>query len=346
MDPALAGSGSIIHANGNIGYAPVTLGATTNYYGFYAVDALDLTDALTLTAGLRVNAADIVTRDRSGMAAELNGSHGYGHVNPLAGLTYKFADAISLFGGYSEANRAPTPLELDCANPEPALPAGRLAGGRSAAGPGRGAHLSGGPARQRRALGDGKLDWSASLFRTDSDNDIVALASTIAGPRLFHQCALHPAPGRGPVSARYAAHGWSAYASYSYLDATYQFTGTLASPNNPKADANGNVTVTPGRRMPLNPANTVRAGGDVDVLDGVSLGGELAFTGSQYFDGDPVQPERQAALHRGGQPARRLAVRRTLAAVRHGGQSVRQSRRAVRRLFRSVRHHGPGHARR
>ena len=47
-------------------------------------------------------------------------------------------------------------------------------------------------------LGDGKLDWSASLFRTDSDNDIVALASTIAGPRLFHQCALHPAPGRGP----------------------------------------------------------------------------------------------------------------------------------------------------
>ena len=32
------------------------------------------------------------------------------------GLTYKFDDAISLFGGYSEANRAPTPLELDCAS--------------------------------------------------------------------------------------------------------------------------------------------------------------------------------------------------------------------------------------
>ncbi|HMH65800.1 MAG TPA: TonB-dependent receptor, partial [Rhizomicrobium sp.] len=116
-DPALAGSGSIIHSNGNLGYAPVTLGATTNYYGFYAVDALDLTDALTLTAGFRVNAADIVTRDRSGVAAELSGTHGYGHINPLAGLTYKFSDAISAFGGYSEANRAPTPLELDCASP-------------------------------------------------------------------------------------------------------------------------------------------------------------------------------------------------------------------------------------
>jgi iron complex outermembrane recepter protein len=61
----------------------------------------------------------------------------------------------------------------------------------------------------------------------------------------------------------------------------------LASPNNPEADAAGNVTVTPGRRMPLNPANTLRAGSDVDVLDDVSIGGELAFTGSQYFDGDP-----------------------------------------------------------
>ena len=53
VDPAVAGSGSIIHAKGNLGYAPVNLGGTTDYYGFYAVDALDLTDALTVTVGLR-----------------------------------------------------------------------------------------------------------------------------------------------------------------------------------------------------------------------------------------------------------------------------------------------------
>ena len=70
------------------------------------------------------------------------------------------------------------------------------------------------------------------------------------------------------------------------------------------------MTVTPGRRIPLNPANTVRAGGDVDVMDGVSLGGELAFTGSQYFDGDPSNLNAKLPVHRGGEPARRLAVRR------------------------------------
>ena len=285
VDPALAGSGSIIHANGAIGYAPVDLGATTDYYGFYAVDALDLTDALTVTAGLRVNAADIATRDRTGTAGELNGSHGYGHVNPLAGLTYKLSDRFILFGGYSEANRAPTPLELDCASAT--LPC--LLEGSLVADPPLQqvvAHSTQAGARGSAGLGDGKLDWSVSLFRTDSDNDIVALASTIAGRGFFTNVPSTQRQGVD-VSARYQTQGWSLYASYSYLDATYQFSGTLASPNNPNADSNGNVTVTPGRRIPLNPADNLRAGGDVEVMDGIRLGGELAFTGSQYFDGDP-----------------------------------------------------------
>jgi iron complex outermembrane receptor protein len=284
-DPALAGSGSILHANGAIGYAPVTMGASTSYYGFYAVDALDVTDRLTVTAGLRINAADIMTRDRSGAAPELNGSHGYGHVNPLAGLTWKFDDQISAFAGYSQANRAPTPLELDCANPNlPCLLEGALVADPPLAQVVSHSYQAG--LRGETMLGGGKLDWSASLFRTDSDNDIVALASVIAGRGYFTNV---PSTQRQGVdlTAHYAAHGWTAYASYSYLDATYQFAGTLASPNNPGADAAGNVAVTPGRHIPLNAANTLRAGSDVDVLEGLSLGGELAFTGSRYFDGDP-----------------------------------------------------------
>jgi len=285
VDPALAGSGSIIRANGNVGYAPVTLGAATDYYGFYAVDALDLTEALTLTMGLRVNAADIVTRDRSGAASELNGSHGYGHVNPLAGLTYKISEALSLFGSYSQANRAPTPLELDCADQtRPCLLEGSLVADPPLSQVVTHSYQAG--ARGRLDLADGKLDWNVSLFRTDSDNDIVALASNIAGRGFFTNVPSTQRQGVD-VSASYAQSGWSAYASYSHLDATYQFTGTLASPNNPNADASGNVVVTPGRRIPLNPADTVHAGGDVEVLEGINLGGELTFAGSQYFDGDP-----------------------------------------------------------
>jgi iron complex outermembrane receptor protein len=287
VDTSVPGAGNIIHTLGNLGYEPVTLGATTDYYGLYAVDALDLTDALTVTAGLRINAANINTRDRSGASSELNGSHGYGHVNPLAGATYKIADAISLFGGYSEANRAPTPLELDCASQtQPCLLEDSLVADPPLAQVVSHTYQAGARGTLKGLLGDDRLNWSATFFRTDSNNDIVALASTIQGRGYYTNVPLTRRQGVD-LTADYQSRGWSAYANYSYLDATYQFTGTLASPNNPNSDADGNVLVTPGRHIPVTPANTFKAGGDVTVMDGLNLGGELNYTGSQYFDGDP-----------------------------------------------------------
>ncbi len=287
VDAGVPGAGNIIHTLGNLGYAPVDLGATTDYYGLYAVDALDLTDALTITAGLRINAADISGRDRSGSASELTGSHGYGHVNPLAGLTYKFDDAVSLFGGYSEANRAPTPLELDCASQtQPCLLENALVGDPPLAQVVTHTYQAGARGALTGLSGNDRLTWGVTLFRSDSDNDIVALASTIAGRGYFTNVPLTRRQGVD-LATGFQGQGWSAYASYSYLDATYQFTGTLASPNNPSSDANGNVLVMSGNHIPMSPANTLKAGGDVTIMDGLSLGGELTFTGSRYFDGDP-----------------------------------------------------------
>jgi iron complex outermembrane receptor protein len=286
LSAGLAGAGSIIRTNGNLGYAPVTMAATTQYWGLYALDAFDITGALTMTAGLRFNSADIDTRDRSGIAPELSGNHRFSRVNPMAGLTWKLADWISAFGGYSEANRAPTPLELDCADPNlPCLLEGSLVADpplKQVV-----AHTGEAGLRGTTAAMAGTLDWSAGLFTTDSDNDIVSLASTIAGRGYFANVPLTRRRGVD-VSARFAAPGWSTFFTYSYLDATYQFTGLLASPNNPAADADGNVLVTPGRHIPLNPAHQLRAGADVQVLEGLSLGADLAVTGGQYFDGDPA----------------------------------------------------------
>lgn len=284
VDATLLGSGSIIRTNGSLGYAPVSLNGTTDYYGFYAVDALDLTEALTITAGFRGNAANIASRDRTGVAPELTGTHGYGHVNSLIGATYKFSDAITLFAGYSEANRAPTPLELDCADAtRPCLLEGSLVADPTL----KQVVAHSGEAGLRGSLrgAGGVLTWSVNLFRTDSDNDIVALASAIQGRGYFTNVALTRRQG-ADVSAHYTAERWSTYVSYSFLDATYQFSGSLASPNNPAADASGNVAVTPGRHIPLNPANSIKAGGEMELMPGLMLGGDLSFTGSQYYDGD------------------------------------------------------------
>ena len=291
VDPSLPGSGNVVHTLGNLGYAPADLGATTDYFGFYAVDALDLTKSLTITAGARINAANINTRDRSGLNAELNGSHGYSHINPLAGLTYNILDSVTLFGGYSQANRAPTPLELDCASPtQPCLLEGALVADPAL----KQVVSETSEAGLRGTLQ--KLTWSASIFRTDSTNDIVSLASTIQGRGYFANVPLTRRQGVD-LSAQYQGDGWSSHVSYSYLDADYEFTGALASPNNPRADANGNVTVTPGRHMPSNPANQLRAGGDGNILPGLALGADLVFTGSQYYDGDPANQNAKLPSH-------------------------------------------------
>ena len=297
-DPSAPGAGTIIHTMGNLGYAPVNLAATTDYYGLYAVDALDISDALTVTGGFRLNSAAISARDRSGVAAELTGAHGYSHLNPLAGVTYKVSDMVSLFGGYSEANRAPTPLELDCASAtQPCL----LEGSLVADPPLKQVVAHSAEAGLRGQVAG--LAWSASLFRTDSDNDILALASVIQGRGYFTNVPLTRRQGVD-LDAHYDAGDWSSYVSYSFLDATYQFSGALASPNNPSADADGNVAVTPGRHIPINPAHNFRAGGEMKLTPEVTLGGEFVFTGSEYFDGDQANqnsklPSRWVANVRG-----------------------------------------------
>ena len=283
-DAGIPGSGTIIHTQGNLGYAPADLAGTTTYYGLYLVDALDLTDALTVTAGFRANTAAIDTRDRSGSAPELTASHGYGHVNPLVGATFKFSDTVTLFGGYSEANRAPTPLELDCASPsQPCL----LEGSLVADPPLKQVVAHTYEAGLRGKTLAGHLSWNASLYRTDSHDDIIALASVIQGHGYYANVPETRRQG-ADLSGRYDGEGWSVHASWSWLDATYRFAGLIASPNNPMADGDGNVAVTPGRHIPMSPADQLRAGGDIGILPGLVLGGDALFTGSQYYDGDPA----------------------------------------------------------
>src|SRR5262249_29154495 len=117
----------------------------------------------------------------------------------------------------------------------------------------------------------GRLDWKAGLFRTDSFNDILQVASVIAGRGFFQNV---PESRRQGIEAlvQYAQGPWSAYLGYSLIDATFQFSGDLASPNNPKADANGNIHVTPGDHIPMIPLNQVKGGMDYAVTSAWKVG--------------------------------------------------------------------------
>jgi iron complex outermembrane receptor protein len=284
INPAIPGNGQIIHTLGNLGFIPVNLAAQNTYFGLYATDTFDVTAQLAVTLGGRLNVARIKMADRTGTAPDLNDDLTYTRLNPLAGLTYKIVPGLTFYGSYAESNRAPTPLEIGCSNPnrpcliESALvadpPLNQVVSRTYEAG-----------LRGRVPLGDGRIDWKAGAYRTDVSDDIISLASNIQGRAYFSNV---PATRRQGVEAgaTYTAPRWMLYANYSFTDATYQFSGTLASPNNPLADANGNIFVTPGNKIPAIPAHQFKTGFDFAVTPEWKFGADVAVVGSQYFVGD------------------------------------------------------------
>jgi iron complex outermembrane receptor protein len=281
---AVPGTGQIIHTGANIGFSPVDLGAVNTYYGVYVNETFDVTNRLSVSAGGRYNLAKVAMADHLGTSPDLNGNYTFSRFNPVVGLTYKILPAMTFYTGYSESNRAPTPLELGCSNPQkPCLLEGFL--------------VSDPPLQQVVAytkeiglrgdsqIAGGRYDWKLGWFRTDSSNDIINVASIIQGRGVFQNVAGTRRQGL-EAGGTYQAGPWLAYANYAFVDATYQFAGKIASPNNPSADANGDIFVTPGKQIPGIPRHQIKGGLDYAVTPAWKFGGDMIWVGSQWYVGD------------------------------------------------------------
>lgn len=264
-------------------YTPVSLNATTTYYGLYATNAFDMTDRATLTVGARLNIAAIDMEDASGVAPQLNGDYTFSRINPLVGLTYKLTPGATVYAGYSESNRAPTALELNCADPNrPCLLENSLVADPPLEQVVSHTYEAG--LRGTGKLFDGDIAWKLGIYRVDSDDDIIALASEQTGYGYYTNV---PSTRRQGVEAgvQYVNGPWKLYANYAYINATFQFSGWLASPNNPSS-IDGEVYVTPGDNMPGIPAHTLKLGADYKVTPKWTVGGDLIAASSQYYVGD------------------------------------------------------------
>jgi iron complex outermembrane receptor protein len=281
-DLFVTGTGVIIaQPDGSV--APVNLKTSNTYLGLYLTDTFDVTSALSITAGGRFNLAQIKLEDQFGTS--LNGSHQFSRFNPVVGATYKITPQLNAYAGYSEANRAPTPAELACADPaRPCLldnflvadpPLKQVVAHTYEVGL-RGS-IDAGPKQ-------GRITWNLGAFRTSSEDDIIHVASAITGRGFFQNAGSTRRQGI-EASGSYRSDRWNVYASYSYIDATFQSVLMLQSPNNPFA-VNGLITVTPGNVIPSIPAHRAKAGAEYAVFENWKLGADLIAVGGQYLRGD------------------------------------------------------------
>ncbi|HLH12252.1 MAG TPA: TonB-dependent receptor [Methylovirgula sp.] len=272
--------------------SPVALLSQNNYLGVYVLDSFDVTDRLTVNAGARFNDAQIDLNDINGTS--LTSSNNFNRINPTVGASFKITPDVAAYVNYSEANRAPTPLELGCASPtQPcqidnflvADPPLKQVVARTVEGGFKGDHhITGGPI-------PGELTWSVSLYRTENQDDIMNVPSTITGFGYFVNAGNTLRQGVD-LGATYTTANWDVYANYSYIQATFLTPVQLASPNNPNANClgpgSGIECVTPGDNLPGIPRHKFKIGFDYTVLPKWTVGADLVYESSRYYFGDEI----------------------------------------------------------
>jgi iron complex outermembrane recepter protein len=281
--PFVYGTGLFIdQPSGDV--APVGLGATTLYTGIYTTDTFDVTSRLSLTAGARFNYAQINLTDQIGNDSLLNGSHNYAHFNPMAGATFKISSNITAYGDYAVTNRAPTPLELECADPmRPCLIDNALVGDPNLQQVVTYTWEAG--LRGHFDIAKGQLNWTTGVYHALNTNDIINVASSIPGHEYFQNAGDTLRQGV-EANANYKLDRWNAYANFTYVDATFRNALTLGSPFNPFADANGNISVMPGDHLTGIPDYRFKLGAEYQITNPWKLGADLNVIGSQWLVGD------------------------------------------------------------
>jgi outer membrane receptor protein involved in Fe transport len=279
----VSGSGIFLGQSGNpVSIGPVGLRTTNQYTGLYALDTFDVTKAFAITVGGRFNDARISLQDEIGAA--LNGNETFDRFNPIIGGTYKITSGLTAYAGYSEANRAPTPLELGCANPAmPCIIAAFLVSDPPLKEVVSRTYEAG--FRGSRDLSFGTLEWKFGGFRATNTDDILAIPDPMLQGFGFFQNVGSTRRQGIEAEANVKSSKWQFRASYAFIDARFLDSLQLGS-NSPFADANGNIQVSPGNVIPAIPRHRIKAGFDYSITDAVKIGGDALFVSSQYLVGD------------------------------------------------------------
>jgi iron complex outermembrane recepter protein len=263
--------------------APVDVISRNTYTGIYATNTFDVTQQFSITAGGRFNIANIQMEDQLGTA--LNGTNNFQRFNPVIGGTYKITPQLTAYAGYSEANRAPTPSELGCADPtRPCLldnflvsdpPLQQVVSRTVEAG-----------FRGRHDLGDKRtITWNAGAYFTETENDILNVPSTITGRGFFQNVGGTRREGV-EAAVYYNDPKWALFAGYSFINATFSSAFDLSSPNNPFADADGLIHVQSGDHLPSIPQHRFKASAEYAIFPEWKVGGYVIAFSGQYLAAD------------------------------------------------------------
>ncbi|MBS1808340.1 MAG: TonB-dependent receptor [Acidobacteria bacterium] len=267
----------------------VDLGGRINTFSLYATNALVLGNKLTLSLSGRYNRTTVKNFDRinpGGGTGSLDGNHMFARFNPAVGLTFRPVRYLNAYASYSEGNRAPTSVELGCA--DPAAPC-KLPNA-----------MTGDPPLQQvvtrtfeaglRGGQESRLSWNLGWFRGENRNDILFVASEQTGFGYFKNFGKTRRQGiEADLNARIGRV--SVGGGYTFLVATYQSEEEVNGESNSSNDAEapgleGLIEIEPGAKIPLIPQHMFKLFADWQATEKLSLNFGVLALSSSYARGN------------------------------------------------------------
>jgi iron complex outermembrane recepter protein len=281
-DRVFAGPGiTIDQPDGSI--APVRVAISNAYYGAFFTDTLDFTQRLSGNLSGRYNFEQIDLADQIGTS--LTGNHTYGRFNPAGGLTYKLRPGLSLYAGYADSNRAPTPAELTCANAAAPCSLANFFVGDPNLQQVVAHTVEAGLRSELHPFAGATLTSDVAFYHASLSNDILFVNSSIIGRAFFANVGSTLRQGVD-IDLTLKTGRLRAWIGYSHIEATFQSSFTEASPENPAANAAGNIQIEPGDRLPGIPPNLLKLGLDYKVTNKWTVGGSGIYAAGQFLFGD------------------------------------------------------------
>jgi outer membrane receptor protein involved in Fe transport len=286
----------------------VNLKGKTKTWSLFATNTLSLNDYWHVTGSARYNRVNVDNVDQinapgtswaddpnTGNPAvgnplfdeTLTGNHTFSRLNPAVGLNFTPTKDLTVYGSYNEGNRAPTSMELGCANPNvPCKLPNAMAGDP--------------PLKQvvARTVEGGlrgnlteDVRWSAAVYRTENSNDIqfITTPSVTNGMGYFDNVGKTRRAGIDTnLAGKLGQFGWNV--GYSYVDATYQNDLTLANEVNSTTvtDSNGNdvINVRKGDRLANIPAHQFKLRLTYAVTPDWLVGSNIIAFSDRYMRGN------------------------------------------------------------
>lgn len=265
-------------------FSPGTDAATSSgHYGAFLSDTFTASEHWVFTVSARHDLARVGIDDRSGQEPLLDGRHRFSRLNPAVGVNFIPSPRLTAYMGFSEGMRAPTPIELTCADPSAPckLPNNFLAD----------PPLQAVVAKTLEAGARGKWgdagSWSAAAFRTALSDDIQFVSSGEGALNAGYFRNVGATRRQGiELAAASKWEPWDVALRYSLVSATFRAPFFETSPNNSSADASGNILVASGNRIPGIPRHSFKLRVDYGRDDAWALGISVRCSSAVVARGD------------------------------------------------------------